>query len=310
MVNFYYDDLKLVEKLKFIIKKKKMVHSYLFYGEERTKNIQLAKTFAQAILCEGEEFLCGCCHCCKQFSSSNHADFVEVGEKELVKQSFNVNDARKLISDCYIKPNDGLNKIFLLKNVDNLLKSSANVLLKILEEPPKGVIFLMTAKNKYDVLPTIWSRSVSFFVSVNNETDCLNFLNGLDINFSEEKKQEILSLAQGKMELIKFYALEEAGEKVLNISKDLFNAYLKQNEFRFLYIFQNIENDVLFCENVLDCFLNRILIFIEKNFSTLTKKYIEKLSFDIECFEKVIMNLKNNINLSVALSFICCKIFN
>ena len=70
-----------------------------------------------------------------------------------------VEQVKQLIEDCYIKPVEGDRKLFILDNVQDMLPPAQNKLLKVLEEPPAGVCFLLGATGEYAVLPTVRSRT-------------------------------------------------------------------------------------------------------------------------------------------------------
>lgn len=74
------------------------------------------------------------------------------GEKLLVS------DANEIVSECFIKAVNLPYKIFVIKNFDVSTEEAQNKLLKVLEEPPKNVYFLISAKQADRVLPTIKSR--------------------------------------------------------------------------------------------------------------------------------------------------------
>ena len=69
-----------------------------------------------------------------------------------------VSDSNEIVSECYIKPANLPYKIFLLNNFDISTEEAQNKLLKVLEEPPKNVYFILSAKSEERVLPTIKSR--------------------------------------------------------------------------------------------------------------------------------------------------------
>lgn len=74
------------------------------------------------------------------------------GEKLLVA------DSNEIVSEAYIKPVNLKNKIFIINNFDVSTDEAQNKLLKVLEEPPKNVFFLISAKSEERVLATIKSR--------------------------------------------------------------------------------------------------------------------------------------------------------
>ena len=63
----------------------------------------------------------------------------------------------------------------LLYHVERMNEESANALLKVMEEPPEGVLFLLTADSLAGVLPTIRSRCISFAVAPVSPTDCARY---------------------------------------------------------------------------------------------------------------------------------------
>lgn len=69
-----------------------------------------------------------------------------------------VADSNDIVAEAYIKPVNMQNKIFIINNLDVSTEEAQNKLLKVLEEPPKNVYFLIGATNETRVLPTIRSR--------------------------------------------------------------------------------------------------------------------------------------------------------
>lgn len=73
-------------------------------------------------------------------------------------QKLLVADSNEIVSEAYIKPVNLPYKIFIIKNFDQSTEEAQNKLLKVLEEPPANVYFLLSAKSEERVLPTIKSR--------------------------------------------------------------------------------------------------------------------------------------------------------
>lgn len=70
-----------------------------------------------------------------------------------------VADVKELLDDCYIRPVEGERKVFVLDNMQDMLAPAQNKLLKVLEEPPANVHFLLGTTNEFPVLPTVRSRA-------------------------------------------------------------------------------------------------------------------------------------------------------
>lgn len=74
------------------------------------------------------------------------------------KEKLLTSDSTEIVSECFVKPVNLPNKVFVINNFDISTEEAQNKLLKVLEEPPKNVYFLLSAKSEEKVLPTIKSR--------------------------------------------------------------------------------------------------------------------------------------------------------
>ncbi|MBQ8320464.1 MAG: hypothetical protein IJX81_06250 [Clostridia bacterium] len=68
-------------------------------------------------------------------------------------------EAAEIVEECHVKPVEGDVKVFLIDKFDEALAPAQNKLLKVLEEPPMGVRFLLGARKEYSVLATVLSRT-------------------------------------------------------------------------------------------------------------------------------------------------------
>lgn len=128
-------------------------------GEEVRR--ALARFLANALVCTGENARpCGVCRACRKCSSGNHPD-VQCFGPEKKNGIFKVETCRAIRQDAFVLPNDGDTKVYILENCQSMNDSSENALLKILEEPPAGVYFLLTCPSGSAMLPTVRSRAVT-----------------------------------------------------------------------------------------------------------------------------------------------------
>jgi len=95
---------------------------------------------------------------------ASHPDFVTFAPDGPLRQ-ISIPQMRLLKELAQLKPLKGGWRVFLIDQVDRANEQAANSLLKTLEEPPEHLILIMTARNPYDLLPTIRSRAVSFRLS-------------------------------------------------------------------------------------------------------------------------------------------------
>ena len=95
---------------------------------------------------------------------ASHPDFVTFAPDGPLRQ-ISIEQMRLLKERAPFKPLKGRHRIFLIDHLDRAGEQAANSLLKTLEEPPDHLILIVTAENAYDLLPTIRSRAVPFWLA-------------------------------------------------------------------------------------------------------------------------------------------------
>lgn len=128
--------------------------SYLFCGPAGSSKTQAADALAAAVLCADGG--CGACDTCKRVMRRKHPDV-----RHLVPEGANaylVEQVRELVADTSLAPIQSNRKVYILDRVDRLGAAAANAFLKTLEEPPDDVVFILLARTRDGVLPTIVSR--------------------------------------------------------------------------------------------------------------------------------------------------------
>jgi len=134
----------------------KPVHAYLIAASGVSASREYSGLLAKTLLCEnigenGEP--CGTCPGCVKCDAGSHPDITVLGRTKV-----KVDDIRDLTESAYLSANEGYRKIYILEGMEKYNPQSQNALLKTLEEPPEGVVFIITAASKSSVLPTILSR--------------------------------------------------------------------------------------------------------------------------------------------------------
>ncbi len=140
-------------------------HAVLLEGEPGSGTEKLAAVLARACVCLSEgDRPCGVCAGCRKALAGSHPDiFTLDGDKD--PRAFPVDEIRRIRSDAFVRPNEAPRKVFVLLGVQNMPEISQNALLKILEEPPRNVLFLLTATSAAALLPTVRSRVQVFSVA-------------------------------------------------------------------------------------------------------------------------------------------------
>lgn len=136
-------------------------------GDENVRRA-LAKHIAAAIVCRSDACApCGVCNACQKCASGNHPD-VALYAPEKKNAYFKVEVCRQIRQDAFVVPNDGDCKVYILEDSQNMNDASENALLKILEEPPVGVYFILTCDSRAAMLPTVLSRAVTLSLQGEN----------------------------------------------------------------------------------------------------------------------------------------------
>ena len=128
-------------------------HAWLMTGPPGSGRSNLAVSFAGALLCD--ENGCGVCHSCKLALGGNHPDITVLATERV---GISIEEVRELVASSSLGGSMGRYRIMIIEDADRMTERSSNVLLKALEEPPAGTVWLLCAPSEADMLPTIRSR--------------------------------------------------------------------------------------------------------------------------------------------------------
>ena len=152
----------------------RLPHALLLYGERGLGKRTLCRRIAAVLLCErgpNADGPCLSCPACHKVAADTHPDVITVAHSGK-QQGFSVETLRELCADAYIRPNEADYKVYILADCDSISAAAQNTLLKLLEEPPTGVFFFLTAESRAVFLPTILSRLTAVPVPPMTEADC------------------------------------------------------------------------------------------------------------------------------------------
>lgn len=145
-----------------LIKKDRLPHAILLDGGDDVSRNSVSLFLAASFVCESESRPCGICPNCSKTENGIHPDVVVSDPKELNEKTFKIALVRDIKSDAFILPNEAAKKVYILKQADKMNIQAQNALLKILEEPPAYVRFILECDSRAAMLDTIMSRVTAF----------------------------------------------------------------------------------------------------------------------------------------------------
>ena len=146
------------ERIYIAANKGTLPHGILVECVNEQAGLELARYIASCLVCSGADKPCGICANCQKSQKNGHPDIFETDGIKGKSQSFTVDAVREIRSDAFVLPNESNCKVYILKNGQNMNEQAQNALLKILEEPPKNVYFIIVTQTKSAMLETVLSR--------------------------------------------------------------------------------------------------------------------------------------------------------
>jgi DNA polymerase III subunit delta' len=163
----------------------RLPHALLVHGARGTGKLALAERMAQLLLCESQaKKPCGACDGCRWFLAGSHPDLRRVEPESLMKEVpvdedapekekkgkasivIKVEQVRELADFLNLRSHRGARRVTIVHPAEDMYPNAANALLKGLEEPPSGAIFILVSHRPARLLPTIRSRCVALGVAI------------------------------------------------------------------------------------------------------------------------------------------------
>ena len=155
-----FDDVvgqrSITETLKNQLITGRLSHAYLFTGTRGTGKTSCAKILAKAVNCENlqDGNPCNCCAACRSIDSGGCMDVLEID----AASNNGVDNVRTLREDAVYTPSEVRRRVYIIDEVHMLSMAAFNALLKIIEEPPEHLVFILATTELHKVPATILSR--------------------------------------------------------------------------------------------------------------------------------------------------------
>ncbi len=232
------------------MKNRTLPHAILIEGVKGSGKKTLAQILAQYAVCSGEgNRPCGVCPDCIKAQKGIHPDiFIADGTKS---GELNIEAVRQIRSAAYIKPNEAQNRVFLLYNTEKMLAPAQNAFLKVLEEPPPNVLFVLTSVSATAMLQTVRSRTRILTMYPPTAEEALQVLQKMFPEEESEKLAEAATSSGGNIgEAVSL--LNNKGEEEKQMAADIFKALLQTAEYPLLIQTNQAVRDRAFAAGVLE----------------------------------------------------------
>ena len=206
---------KIKNLLQESVNNNKVSHSYLFVGKSGIGKKMIAKEFAKAILCLGDNKYCDNCKSCLEFDGQNNPDFFII---EPDGNAIKIDQIRNMQRGVQEKPIISRSKVYIIDNADFMTKEAQNALLKTLEEPPEFVTIILIGENENEFLATIKSRCMIIHFNSISDSDMERYLQE---NYNMNVTSNMLDVFQGSIG--KAIELKDKQEGYLTIEQAIEN---------------------------------------------------------------------------------------
>ena len=273
------------------INTKKISHSYMFIGQTGIGKFLIAKEFAKAILCVGEQKPCEKCEACIKFNGENNPDIQIIDEIE--EKSIKTETIKEMVKGVYEKPIASAKKVYIINDSQKMTKEAQNSLLKTLEEPPEYVVIILITENENLLLNTIKSRCTKIKFNPLTNSEIIHILK--EKHGYEEVSSNILDVAGGSVT----QALGVQGKE--NLFSEIKNTFSNLEKLNIIDLIN--KKDILFKDSIYEIlnYINIILFYKAKEDIKYTKC--------IKIVEETKDRLKKNSNYDMTIDNLLLKIW-
>lgn len=250
-MNKFYGNKELHELITRQINSDSLCHSYLFYGKKGIGKRTFCRYIAKGVFCKGEHKPCNACSSCKKFDGDNHPDIYFLDAKD-AKNSIHIDEIRAIRQDAYISPNESAYKVYIIPNVENMSIGAFNALLKVLEEPPRTAMFLLTATSKSAVPETILSRCLSYSLYELPDDECIEAVADIFPGIDEDKRKQAALNANGVLGRAIESLSNDDALAVSNVCNALVDGLVRADEYKALASLTDIKADRVMLNRLLD----------------------------------------------------------
>ena len=284
------------------VAEKRIPHAILLEGDKGTGRHTLMQFLSRAAVCDGENAPCGECRGWHLAKTGTHPDITVVTPED-GKKNIAVSQIRDLRTEAYVKPHMAARRVFVIDKADSMNEQAQNALLKVLEEPPADIIFILIAESATALLDTIISRCTVLSLVPPETNKALEYLRK-NTEFSEEQIKEAIGIMGNNIGAA-LDALSGAGTAAQTAAKRFADFLISGDEAGMLKVTAQFEKSRVSADEFLKELKLSIANEIKKNLCNHHSAKALVCFYDaLPEFEEA---LKTNINLSLLFCTLVCK---
>ncbi len=227
----FCSNTKLIDDINKLCETNMLSHALLIVGEKGTGKNLFSRLIARRYLEDTKNLV----------ERNIHPDFIVVKGKT-ASGEVSVSQIRETILEITKSAvsTDG-KRVVLIENVKTLNRSSFAALLKVIEQPPQGVLFILSAESRIEVADTILSRCVVYYLEIPTTQEAKQFIQKTSKNVDEQKLETLLELYGGRIGLVQKALSDDAIYQMILLSKNIANSIIEKDEFSTLAFFDIIK---------------------------------------------------------------------
>ena len=194
MFEFLCGNGELFNIIENMLLQNRIPHAIMLDGAKGLGKHSVANELAKAILCDENHNYCGTCRSCEVYDSGAHTDLKVIKPKGKNNTSITIDSIREVGKDIYQKPMMSKRKVYIIENAETMRLEAQNAFLKILEEPPQYVVFILLTESSSMLLDTIISRCTILKLSPPTTPAALKVLSARIQNKDSAELESVLSL--------------------------------------------------------------------------------------------------------------------
>ena len=277
------------------INARRLPHAIMIEGEDGLGKHTLANFLASAAVCEAGGLPCGSCHGCHLAKIGSHPDISFVSPED-GKKNISVAQIRTLRNEAFVKAHSASHRVFIIEQANRMNDQAQNALLKILEEPPHGVIFILITPSRTMMLETIISRCAVFSLSAPKREDSILVLKEKSNAQDEEIVKALEAVSNNIGRALKILN-KSADDKASATALEFLQAWFSGSEYDMLTLLRPLEKNRVLAEE----FCKALQLEIARKLREISRNSIRAKALDtfFDDTKYYLELLKTNINLSL-----------